>query len=270
MTAAAQSLQLLSWNVAGRTKLLGDQIAAVRRREPDIVCLQEIRASTVGPWSEALAEDGLTEALDSSTFAGGRRLFNLTATRWPIDELAPIGAPQPERVLATRIDSPFGLIELYNAHIPPAPSNGLIKAETCEALIAQLARPSIPGRHRILCGDLNTPRRETVNGEVETFASNHPGNEERWDAAERGLLVGLRDWGLSDVFRQLNGYDRDDVSWVMHTRARRKAAHRLDHVIASAGLRPIACDYEHGWREAGLSDHSAIEARFEPPAAGAA
>ena len=50
----------------------------------------------------------------------------------------------------------------------------------------------------------------------------------------------------------------------MHTRARRKAAHRLDHVLASAGLGPVACDYVHGWREAGLSDHSAIEATFEP------
>jgi len=264
---APPSLELLSWNVAGRTKLLPQQIAAVRRREADIVCLQEIRASTVGTWAEALAADGLTEALDSSTFASGRRLFNLTVSRWQLDELAPIGAPQPERVLSTLIDSPSGLIELHNAHIPPAPSNGLVKAETCEALFAQLARPS--ERHRILCGDLNTPRRETVHGEVETFASNHPGDEERWDAAERGLLLGLADWGMRDVFRELNGYDRDDVSWVMHTRARRKAAHRLDHVIASPGLGAVRCDYEHGWREAGLSDHSAIEARFEPGGAGA-
>ncbi len=50
----------------------------------------------------------------------------------------------------------------------------------------------------------------------------------------------------------------------MHTRARRKAAHRLDHVLASAALGAVRCDYEHGWREAGLSDHAAIEARFEP------
>ena len=41
-----RALKLLSWNVAGRTKLLGDQIAAVARREPDLVCLQEIRPST--------------------------------------------------------------------------------------------------------------------------------------------------------------------------------------------------------------------------------
>jgi len=50
----------------------------------------------------------------------------------------------------------------------------------------------------------------------------------------------------------------------MHTRARRKSAHRLDHVLASDGLGLVACDYVHEWRQAGLSDHSAIEAWFEP------
>lgn len=137
---------------------------------------------------------------------------------------------------------------------------------TCEALFARLARPC--ERHRILCGDLNTPRFESSEGEVETFASNRPEHVVRWDAAERSLLTGLAEWDLCDAFRDLNGYERRDVSWVMHTRARRKAAHRLDHVLASASLRPLWCDYLHGWREAGLSDHSAIEALFEPSAVG--
>lgn len=261
------SISLLSWNVAGRTELLGEQIAAVSRREADVVALQEIRASTAGPWREALARDGLAFALDSSTFTT-RRLFNLTAARWEMTELPAIGAPQPERVLSAVIESPAGQLEVHNAHIPPAPSNGLVKVETCKALYERLARPA--ERHRVLCGDLNTPRLETEDGQVETFASNHPEVEERWDAAERSLLVGLGEWDLADVFRSLNGYDRRDVSWVMHTRARRRAAHRLDHILASAGLRPTHCDYLHGWREAGLSDHSAIEARFEPPTGGRA
>jgi exonuclease III len=254
-------ISLLSWNVAGRRGVLDRQLAAVGRREADLVCLQEVRPSTVGAWREALTADGLDHALDSSRFANRRRLFNLTASRWPLDELAPIGAPQPERVLSALVDSPLGLIELHNAHVPPARPNDLTKVETCEALFDHLARPDL--RHRVLCGDLNTPRREHSDGTVETFACNHPEHEARWDAAERSLLLGLADWGLSDAFRGLNGYDRGDASWVLHTRARRKAAHRLDHVIASANLRPSWCDYIHGWREAGLSDHSAIEASFE-------
>jgi exonuclease III len=254
-------LRLLSWNVAGRTVLQARQAEAVGRREADIVCLQEIRPSTVGPWAEALAADGLAFRMDSGAFRDGRRLFNLTLSRWELFELGPIGAPQPERVLSAVVESPAGPIEVHNAHIPPAPSNGLVKVETCEALFERLAQPA--DRRRILCGDLNTPRRETDEGEVETFASNHPLHEARWDAAERALLVGLGEWGLHDVFRGLNGYDRRDVSWVMHTRSRRRAAHRLDHVLASPDTHPIACDYLHDWREAGLSDHSAIEADFD-------
>jgi len=258
-------LKLLTWNVAGRTGIADDQIAAVARREPDLVALQEIRPSTVGRWREGLqAAAGLDFALDSSAAIGKRRLFNLTLSRWELTEQPAIGAPQPERVLSALSDSPRGLIEIHNAHIPPAPSQGLTKVETCEALYERLSRPPVEDRHRILCGDLNTPRYENESGEVETFASNHPEHEERWDAAERSLLVGLAEWDLRDVFRELNGYDRRDVSWVFNTRYRRKAAHRLDHILASAGLRPMACDYVHGWREAGLSDHSAMEAIFDP------
>jgi len=256
------AIALLTWNVAGRTTLLSEQLAAVSRREPDLVCLQEVRPSTADAWREALADTGLAHALDSSEFRDGRRLFNLTASRWPLGELPAVGAPQPERVLSCVVDSPDGLVDLHNAHVPPAQGNGMVKVETCEALFERLARPA--DRHRVLCGDLNIPRAERQDGRVETFAPEHPGLEARWDAAERSLLEGLRDWDLRDSFRLLNGYERGDVSWVFNTRSRRRAAHRLDHVLASASLRPVECDYVHGWREAGLSDHSAMEAAFAP------
>jgi exonuclease III len=255
-------ISLLTWNVAGRTALLSDQLSAVSRREPDIVCLQEVRPSTAGRWRSSLAADGLEHCLDSSEFRNGRRLFNLTATRWPLGELPAVGAPQPERVLPCVVDSPAGPIDLYNVHVPPAQSGGMVKVETCEAIFARLARPA--DRCRILCGDLNAPRSERLDGRVETFAPEEPGIEARWDAAERSLLEGLADWGFQDCFRALHGYERGDVSWVFHTRSRRRAGHRLDHVLASGALRPAACDYIHGWREAGLSDHSAMEALFEP------
>jgi exonuclease III len=254
-------MKLLSWNVAGRTALLPEQTAAVARRGPDLVALQEVRASTLPRWTAALAKHGLEHVLDSGEFRS-KRLFNLTASRWPLIATVAVPGPQPERIHSVIVETPHGLLDLHNAHIPPAPSNGLIKVETLEALYERLARPA--DRHRILCGDLNLPRRETVHGEVETFADNHPEWLERWDAAERSIICGLAEWDLVDVFRLLNGYDRTDVSWVFHTRARRKAAHRLDHILASASLNPVWCDYEHGWREAGLSDHSAMEAIFEP------
>jgi exonuclease III len=255
-------ITLLTWNVAGRTVLCDSQAGAVERRAPDIVALQEVRPSTAPRWRRHLASFGLEHALDSGEFRNNRRIFNLLASRWELTELPAIGGPQPERVLSAVSESPAGQIEIHVAHIPPAPGNGLMKVETCEALFGALARPS--DRHRILCGDLNTPRLETTEGEVETFASNHPLWEKRWDAAERSLLTGLAEWDLHDAFRELNGYERRDVSWVMHTRARRKSGHRLDHVLASRSLGARHCDYMHEWREAGLSNHSPMEAVFRP------
>ncbi|MDQ2675393.1 MAG: endonuclease/exonuclease/phosphatase family protein [Actinomycetota bacterium] len=255
-------MKLLTWNVAGRTGVMDRQAEAVARREPDVVCLQEVRASTASRWREALGRVGLGFAIDSGELAPPRRLFNLTACRWEVRPLLGILAPQPERVFGGWAETPWGELEIWNAHIPPAPSNGLVKVETCELLFAALARTS--ERHRILCGDLNSPRYESEEGEVETFGSNHPDDAERWDAAERSLLLGLADWDLTDVFRSLNGYGRRDISWVLHTRARRKHAHRLDHVLASSSLGATYCDYVHEWREAGLSDHSAMEALFAP------
>jgi exodeoxyribonuclease III len=221
-----------------------------------------VRPSTAPHHGAALAEVGLTHCVDSRTFRNDRRLFNLTASRWPLVELPAVAAPFPERVLSLVVEAPAGPLELHNAHIPSARSRGFLKVETCEAIHERLARPS--DRHRILCGDLNLPRAETLDGEVITFAEDHPEWLERWDAAERSILPGLAEWDLIDSFRALHGYERQDASWVLHTRSRRKAGLRIDHVLASSSLRARWCDYHHGWREQGLSDHSGLEAIFEP------
>ena len=259
-------MKLITWNVAGRARDLTRQATALARQEPDLVCLQEIRPSTVDHFAATLADIGLAHALDSSRVRNERRLFNLTVSRWPANELPAVGAPFPERVLSTAVDSPYGTLELHHAHIPSARNRGITKIETCEALYERLARPT--EHHRILCSDLNLPRAETTEGEIITFAGDHPEVLERWDQGERSILPGLAEWDLRDVFRELNGFERRDASWVLHTRARRKAGLRLDHILASAGLRPRWCDYHHGWREDGLSDHSALEAIFDPAQAG--
>lgn len=257
-----RSVKLITWNVAGRRQKLDRQAAALERAEPDIVCLQEVRASTLPHWSQHLERMGLGHVADSSAFIGERRYFVVTASRFEQTELPSVAGPYPERVLSLVLDTPHGELELHNTHVPPAPNHGLIKIETLEALFARLARPC--SRHRVLTGDFNVPALETTEGEIITFAERHPEQLVRWDAAERALFTELPEWDLRDAFRLLHGFERRDVSWVLHTRNVRKAGLRLDHVLASESLNPILCDYHHEWREAELSDHSAMEAVFEP------
>jgi exonuclease III len=182
----------------------------------------------------------------------------LVAAREPLERLpAPAAVPWPERVLCCRVAD----VEIVNLHSPIAPAPDLAKVRTHEAMAAYLSHA--PPAPRILCGDLNTPRRELPDGDVMTFAYTsagrlRPERGERWDRAERALVHGLRERGWVDAFRALHGYGEREPSWAF--------AHgggwRLDHVLVE-GLVPTASAYAHEWRRAGLSDHSALVVDLE-------
>lgn len=217
-----------------------------------MVCLQEIRGTTVARWREALAGSGLDSITDSSG-RSDRKLFNLTATRWPAEAMDPVDLPQPERLLSTAIESDRGPIEVHNLHIPP-----LRDAEGTRVAMLTGVHDALAGeirRHRVLCGDLNTARVEFEVPDEEAM-----GPVAR---AERLLLRGLEEWDLHDVFRGLHGYGRGAVSRTGPGHHRQRGF-RLDHILASRGMNPVFCEYQDGWRREGFSDHSAMEAIFDP------
>jgi exonuclease III len=228
------------------------------------VALQEVTPRTLLLWRDALGAAGLgcETALEPPPKTDGRRrpLGVLTAARQHLRRLASIPAlPWSERALACTV----GDVEIINLHSPIAPSPGLAKVRTHEAVAAYLAgRPATPC---VLCGDLNTPRREYDDGSVLTFAHDsrgrlRPERGERWDAAERALVHTLRDeHGWVDAYRALHGYGHREASW---TFARDRGGWRLDHVLA-LGLTPTASAYAHDLRRAGLSDHSPLVVDFE-------
>jgi exonuclease III len=251
-------VRLVTWNVAGRVSRQPEQAQAIAGIGADVVALQEVSARTLPLWRTALADCGFAgceTALDGLPAVNRRRLLGvLTAAREPLVRLpAPPQAPWPERVLCCLA----GDVEVVNLHSPISPAPDLAKVLTHEAIAAYLAAGA--GRPRILCGDLNTPRRERADGDVLTFAHDsagrlRPERGERWDRAERALVYGLRAHGWVDAFRALHGYGERHASW---TFAHDRGGWRLDHVLV-AGLRPVAGAYAHDWRRTGLSDHSAL------------
>jgi exonuclease III len=257
-------LRLITWNVAGRVGRQPEQAELVVRAGADVVALQEVTARTLPLWRSSLAEAGFVScpsALDDAPAAPGRRVLGvLTAAREPLRRLAlPAAVPWPERVLRCEL----GDVEVVNVHSPVAPAPELAKVRTHEAVAAYLAAAS--DRPRILCGDLNTPRRELANGDVLTFAHDsagrlRPERGERWDRAERALVHGLRQRGWVDAFRALHGYGEREASWRF---SNDRGGWRLDHVLVHR-LHPVASAYAHDWRRAGLSDHSPLVVDLAP------
>jgi exonuclease III len=270
------SLRILSWNVAGRVRSVADQAAAVAALEPraDVIALQEVRASAREAWGAALEGGGWAFQHHSAPPPGGtaeRRLGVLLAARAPLHPLPPIdGLPWPERYAAARLagdgdDGDGDGLEVHALHAPISAKAERVKVVTLERVAAALGGDGPPA---VLVGDLNTPAYESREGEVRSFARTRGGAlrdgfDQRHDEAELGLVPGLATPGGAwvDGFRAVHGYGARDRSWMY---ANGKFGYRLDHAFAR-GATVTGCAYVHAWREAGLSDHSALWAEVSFP-----
>jgi exonuclease III len=254
-------VRLITWNVARRLSALDRQAEAVGTRRPDVLCLQEITANSLPRWIAAAADLGLTHhrqsLRDGEQAPVARRTGVLVAAREPLGEpaVAP-RTPWPQSVVAATLAG----AQILAAHVPNA-ANGEIKPLTLLAIAGWAQESgSLPV---VICGDLNTPRKEHPDGTVWTFARDsrgrlRPERGEEWDAAERAVLLDLDD--PVDAFRALNGYAERELSWTWRRYPR--SGYRLDHVVASPALVPARATYHHEWRTTGLSDHSALEVEF--------
>jgi exonuclease III len=254
-------LTLLSWNVAGRVARAPEQAEVVAGFGADVVCLQELSPATAAIWTAGLDSAGYAVAVAElpAVRESSRPLGVLIAARGGLRAEPVQEVPWPERVLAGRL---AGGLEVVNVHSPISPKPGLAKVLTHEAVFRHLVAGA--GHARLVCGDLNTPRREHADGTVWTFARTRNGvlrreRGERWDAAETALIRGLEPHGFRDAFRERHGHAVKEVSWAWP----RGGGYRLDHLIVSEEISVDECRYLHEWRtELKLSDHSPLAAEL--------
>lgn len=260
-----RACSLVSWNVAGRVGRLEEQQARLVGLAPDLICLQEVTLKTLPYWKRGLAEAGWPHSAVADGAAAARAgrqrpLLTFTASRTPLEVVEIPELPWPERALATRMAG----LTVFNLHSPTSPKPGLAKVLTHAHMAAHLAAGSGP---RILCGDLNTPRKEHADGRVWTFARDRygrlrPERGEHWDQAELALIKGLEQHGFRDAFRAIHGLEVRELSWEWQ---RWGGGYRLDHLIVSEEVEAGEVSYLHDWRRAGLSDHSPLYAELSWP-----
>ena len=290
-------MKIITWNVNNRVGTVAHQVQELGQREPDVVALQDVNRNAVEGYTEAFRSIGLPHllgTLDRQTQAVPTGV--LLASRFPLSLLPDVpesllwsqGCSTPDReklrqhwgrrTLFALLHRPWGEIELANVYITPAnhfekDGNGTrqpypyLKLDLLAGVYHTLATTA--QRPRLLCGDFNAPQHERENGEIITWGylkrhGDYILQYPRQHELELGVLRGLSDYDLHDVYRRLHGYDgqtqEEGWSWCSRNRFR----YRFDHLFASHALRPVQACYLHAFRESGLSDHAPLEVLFEP------
>ena len=254
-------MRVLSWNLAARRNTVG-QVAAIAGMAPDVVVFQEVTPASLERLRPLLRAANLAQIVSGPELAGSAASFVgrfvVVASRWQLGPSEQAVVPAPERVVCVVAATPSGPLEVVGVHIPNYSPFPLVKIETQEGVAAHLLRgPECPS---ILAGDFNSPRSESLAGDVLPFSAKRNG---RAYEGELSLLTGLREAGMVDAYRAVNGYATSEMSWCWR-RGEVVGGFRLDHILASRELNPVACRYAHECREAGLSDHSPVVADFEP------
>ncbi len=245
-------MKIATWNVNGIRAREAQFVDWVNRDAPDIVCLQEIKAT-----AEQLGET-LTLLPDYfSYWHGGPKGYSGVSLHIRKASLA--GKPEfghpafdvENRVVQARIG---GGIVVASVYVPNGGKDFAAKLRFLEAMRGYVADVHAAGERLVLCGDLNVAR---------TDADVHP--KERKPGAigqredERRLFEEILANDLADVARTLEpGNDRLFTWWPPWRGLRQKnQGWRIDYVLATRSIAPTECRV---LADVGTSDHAPLVA----------
>jgi len=173
--AGNTSLQVMSYNLLYRNQNLTDALAIIRQEQPDILLLQEVTpeiAKTFQTLHDIYPDGPAHYAYDPPS-------GQATISRYPILQVEI--AREKGRILKVQVDTPGGLINVWNVH-PNTPHNWPRHYHQLTALAGDIAGVEGP---LIVGGDFNT----TYHSEVYRLINRQLSNAQ-WDAG----------WGFGFTF----------------------------------------------------------------------
>jgi len=247
-------LLLATWNVNGIRARHGELLEWIDRERPDVICLQEIKA-TLNQLPMTLCDlEGYWCYWHGTKGYSGVGL-HVRRDRWPEQPAFTHPAFDYESRI---VGVDLGGLTVASVYVPNGGKDFPAKMRFLAELDAYAAAFEAAGTPVVLCGDLNVARTER---------DVHP--KERKAAAvgqlpeERELIERIISRGLVDVGRALDP-DNDNLFtwWAPWRNLRlRNIGWRLDYVLASASLASRA-ESSVVQREFGTSDHGPVLVRF--------
>jgi exodeoxyribonuclease-3 len=250
-------VRVATWNVNGIRAREAQFVEWVRRDLPDVVCLQEIKATP-----EQLGETLTMLPEYWNYWHGGPKGYSGVSLHFRKEAFPTrpqFGHPAFDvecRVVEARLDG--GLVAT-SAYVPNGGKDYQAKLQFLEGMRAYVRDVHASGGKLIVCGDLNVAR---------TDRDVHP--KERKAGAigqradEREIFEGILSSGLVDVGRELDPANDALFTWWPPWRNLRQKNQgwRIDYVLVSTdrGLRASECKV---LAHVGTSDHAPVVALIE-------
>ena len=248
-------MKVVTWNVNGIRARQGQVQELIEREQPDVLCLQEIKASIdqlpvwlcdmEGYWCYWHGGKGYSGVGLHVRRAGGadRPAFYHPAFDYE------------HRIVSVRL--PHATVA--SIYVPNGGKDFPAKMRFLEAMDTYATEFQASGQPLVMCGDLNVAL---------TDLDVHP-KERRPDGIgqrpeERALMQRILGRGLVDVHRRFEPDNADLFTWWAPWRnmRQRNIGWRLDYVFASHSLadRAVSCAVQ---RDFGTSDHGPVVVEFE-------
>lgn len=248
-------MKIATWNVNG-IRARGPQVAEwLEREKPDVLCLQEIKASADQIPALIFDFDGYACYWHGGKgYSGVAMLVRCESSEGRPDFSHP-HFDYETRIVTSRVRT--GVIA--SIYVPNGGKDFEGKMRFLKELVNEAARFRREGTPIVLCGDLNVARAEM---------DVHP--KERRPLAigqrpeERALFAKLLEQGLVDVGRAVDPDNEGLFTWWAPWRnlRQRNIGWRLDYVLASRSVadRVTCCRVDAAF---GTSDHAPVVAEFD-------
>ena len=252
-------MRIATWNVNGIRAREAQFVEWVRRDTPDVVCLQEIKATP-----EQLGETLTMLPEYWSFWHGGPKGYSGVSLHvrkaWHAERPV-FGHPAFDvecRAVQAELKGHGGLV-VASIYVPNGGKDFDAKVRFLEAMRLYADRARQDAVPLVLCGDMNVARTDK-----DVYPRDRKEGTIGQRPDERAIFEGILGTGLVDVGRALDPDSDTLFTWWPPWRNMRQKNQgwRIDYVLSSEGRVPGAVECKV-LADVGTSDHAPVVARFE-------
>lgn len=248
-------MKIATWNVNGIRARQAELQQFIDAEQPDVICLQEIKASTdqLPVW--------LCDIEGYWCYWHGGKGYSGVALHVRIaafSERPVFHHPEfdyEHRIVTARLPQ----LTVASIYVPNGGKDFPAKMRFLESLATFAAEYEASGQPLVLCGDVNVARTD-----MDVHPKERKPNIIGQRPDERALIEQIIGHGLVDVHRKMDPDNADLFTWWAPWRSmrQRNIGWRLDLILASRALadRTVSCVVQ---RETGTSDHGPVVAVFD-------